>query len=96
MSSVETMTNHVLVQARARLGSTTTTELAAQLDIQKTTVAGWFNRRTLGLNTLLAIAEAVDMDPAVLLMSPVQVDALNVAADAYSSEALIHLLRGTR
>ncbi len=96
--SVEQMTNNALRAAGRRLEAQgiTYTVLAARLGLPTSTVASWFRRRTMGLGTLLAIAEAVDMDPAVLLMSPDQVSALQ-AVDGGPGDALVieRLLRGT-
>lgn len=100
--SVENMTNNALVKAAARLEAQgkTRAELAAELEVPESTVHGWFARKTLGLGTLLRIAEAVDMDPAVLIMDPEQVEVMWTAFDEtegrYDVDLLVHTLRGTR
>lgn len=76
------LTARAINRAQARIHELGFTKagFARYLELPESTVLGWFNRQVISITTLTTIADAVGINPAVLIMSPQEVETLRSAA----------------
>jgi len=70
-TTIEEQTRRALIRAQRRIVSLghTKASFARHLGIPEATFSGWFRKTTISLATLVTLANAIGMHPAVMLMS---------------------------